>query len=154
MHLDILTNPFVIGYAVVIILLYFAGSAVKREAQKGGRRRARRSVRDNTGGQFRLSTSQISINGHNATNVIVLRADWLAERKVWVSASNEFPVLNAEADTIDALAMKIEKLLSAFPQPTAGSQISAPRVAAVELVACRLLTVANQSSVPDQATRS
>ena len=49
MNIQLLTNPFVIGYVIVIALLYWSGSGLKRmakEAEARNRERARERIQE------------------------------------------------------------------------------------------------------------
>ena len=44
-------------------------------------------------------------------NPLYVHADWDAEAGVWVAASNDVPGLATEAETVEALVVKLETMI-------------------------------------------
>ena len=145
MNTHFLTSPFFIAYAVVIILIYLAGSALKRLTQQTSKRRSARPVHEAGDVHSQHEAARLAMRSRKGTSVLIVRADWVAERQTWASFSDDLPALQTEAETFDALATKLEVLCSDLLASGVADKNIGRNLCAIELVACRVLTVTANS---------
>jgi predicted RNase H-like HicB family nuclease len=64
---------------------------------------------------------------HNTIRMLIVRAQWDDEARVWVAESDDVPGLATEAETVEALMRKLEVMIPEMLELNApGAQSSVP----------------------------